>query len=201
MLIDARHPGGLWKVRPEITTIFSVAEIWCCTINTKKMIEKLMVNSEILINYYSVYNDTPKEVEKEVALNLLERMLTLYIRVRAFSYAKKKVELCKIQRNISKSHSIRTKMKKSYMDRNKSKQLFLKPHIFKSINGLSTPFFIFLFFLIKYLYHSVQMCSILSPPPPPPPLYYQVCIWINVGNNFMVFIRLDPICSCKTEIP
>ena len=27
-----------------------------------------MVNSEILINYYSVYNDTPEEVEKEVAL-------------------------------------------------------------------------------------------------------------------------------------
>ena len=23
MLIDARHRGGLWKVRPEITTIFS----------------------------------------------------------------------------------------------------------------------------------------------------------------------------------
>ena len=54
------------------------------------MIEKLMVNSEILINYYCVYNDTPKEVEKEVALNLLDHMLTLYIRVRAFSYAKRK---------------------------------------------------------------------------------------------------------------
>ena len=110
------------------------------------MIKKLMVNSEILINHYSVYNDTPKEVEKEAALNLLERMSTLYIRVRAFSYAKKKLELHKIQRNISKFHSIRTKMKKSYMDRNKYKQLFLKPHIFKTINGLSTPFFIFLFF-------------------------------------------------------
>ena len=157
MLIDARHRGGLWKVRPEITTIFSVAEIWCCTINTKKMIKKLMFNSEILINYYSV-NDTPKEVEKEVALNLLERMSTLHIRVRAFSYAKKKVELHKIQRNISKSHSIRTKMKKSYMDRNKSKQLFLKPHILKTMNGLSTRFPIFVF-LIKYLYHIVQMCS------------------------------------------
>ena len=74
------------------------------------MIEKLMVNSEILINYSSVYNDNPKEVEKEVALNLLECMLTLYIRVRAFSHAIKKVELHKIQRNISKSHSIRTKI-------------------------------------------------------------------------------------------
>ena len=52
-----------------------------------------MVNSEILINYYSVYNDTPKEVEKEVAHNLLERMSILYTRGRAFSYAKKKVEL------------------------------------------------------------------------------------------------------------
>ena len=87
MLIDARNRGGLWKVRPEITTIFSVAEIFfksstsgiVRSINTKKIIEKLMVNSEILINYYSVYNDTPEEVEKEVALNLLEHMLTLYI--------------------------------------------------------------------------------------------------------------------------
>ena len=63
-----------------------------------------MVNSEILINYYCVYNDTPGEVEKEVALNLLDHMLTLYIRVRTFSYAKKKVELHKIQTNTSKSH-------------------------------------------------------------------------------------------------
>ena len=77
-----------------------------------------MVNSEILINYYSVYNDTPEEVEKEVALNLLDHMLTLYIRVRDFSYAKKKVELHKLQTNTSKSHSIRTEMKKSNMDRN-----------------------------------------------------------------------------------
>ena len=125
MLIDARNRGGLWKVRPEIT-IFSVAGIFfksstsgvVRSISTKKIIEKLMVNSEILINYYSVYNDTPEEVEKEVAHNLLDHILTHYIRVRAFPYAKKKVELQKIQTNISKSHSIRTEMKKSYMDRN-----------------------------------------------------------------------------------
>ena len=78
-----------------------------------------MVNSEILINYYGVYNDTPEEVEKEVALNLLDHILTLYIKVGALSYAKKKVEMHKIQRNISISHSIRTERKKSYMhDRN-----------------------------------------------------------------------------------
>ena len=59
-----------------------------------------MVNSEILINYYSVYNVTPKEAEKEVAINLLDHMLILRIRVRDFSYAKKKVELHKIQRNV-----------------------------------------------------------------------------------------------------
>ena len=59
------------------------------SINTKKIIKQLMINSEILINYYSVYNDTPEEFEKEVALNILDHMLTLYIRVRAFSYAKK----------------------------------------------------------------------------------------------------------------
>ena len=28
MLIDARNRGGLWKVRPGITTMFSVAEIF-----------------------------------------------------------------------------------------------------------------------------------------------------------------------------
>ena len=77
MLIDARNRGGLWKVRPEITTIFSVAEISfksstsgvVRSINTKKIIEKLMVNSEILINYYSVYNVTlPKKLRRKLHL-------------------------------------------------------------------------------------------------------------------------------------
>ena len=65
--------GGLWKVRPEITTIFYFAEIFfksststsgvVQSINTKKINEKLMAKSEILINYFSVYNDSPEEIE------------------------------------------------------------------------------------------------------------------------------------------
>ena len=73
-------------------------------------------------------------------------MLTLYIRVRAFSYAKNKVDVHKIQTNAAKSRSIRTELKKSYILTNPcEKRLFLKSHIFETLIGLST----FVFFLIN----------------------------------------------------
>ena len=41
MLIDARNRGGLWKVRPEITTIFSVAEIFKSSTSTSGVVRSI----------------------------------------------------------------------------------------------------------------------------------------------------------------
>ena len=89
--------GGLWKIRPEICKIYSVAELlfkysttgFIRSIDVKQMVDKLLVNAEVLSNYSQIYNYA--NVEKEIAMNLLDHMLTLYLQVRSFSYAKDKI--------------------------------------------------------------------------------------------------------------
>ena len=76
------------------------------------MLEKLLVNAEVLTNHSNICSDI-SDVKKEIALNLLEHMLTLYIRLRSFSYAKDKVQAHNILAKRQKSLSFRTEMKKS----------------------------------------------------------------------------------------
>ena len=52
------------------------------------------------------------EIKKEIGLNLLEDMLTLYIRIRAHSHAKDKQEDHKMSKNKTKARSLRTEIKK-----------------------------------------------------------------------------------------
>ena len=86
----------LWKVRPEVCKIFSVAEFlfkysttgFVHSIDVKQIVAKLLVNAEILSNYSLIYSDT--KVGREIAFNLLDHMLTLYLRVRSFSWTKLK---------------------------------------------------------------------------------------------------------------
>ena len=61
------------------------------------MVDKLLVNAEVLSNYSQIYSDA--NVEKEIAMNLLDHLLALYLRVRSFSYAKDKIETHKIEKN------------------------------------------------------------------------------------------------------
>ena len=70
------------------------------------------MNAEILTNYSNICNDI-SDVKKEIALNLLEHMLTLYIRLRSFSYAKDKVQAHKILAETKFTCSLRTEMKTS----------------------------------------------------------------------------------------
>ena len=66
------------------------------------MVEKLLVNAEILTNNSNICSDI-SDVKKEIALNLLGHMFTLYIRLRSFSYAKGKVQAHKILAKRQKS--------------------------------------------------------------------------------------------------
>ena len=76
------------------------------------MVQKLIVHPDILSNYSTISCDLP-HIKKEVKMNLLEHMLTLYLRVRTFSYAKDKVEQFKLLKKRSKSRALRTEIKKS----------------------------------------------------------------------------------------
>ena len=53
------------------------------------MVSQLMENPSVLCNFNKVRNQSVEKVSKEIALNLLEHLITLYVRVRAFSLGKR----------------------------------------------------------------------------------------------------------------
>ncbi len=119
-LVDARNRGGLWKMSSEVLSIFSIVEAHfrshsCSTYNridAKDMVNVLLQNSEILSQFSKVRGRAEQKADKDIAMDLLEDMFTLYIRVRAFSYAKDCQERHKIKSKKAKEKSLRTSIKK-----------------------------------------------------------------------------------------
>lgn len=117
--VDTLNRGGLWKVTEEVVAIFSVAEkqFLATTKNTtnridcKAIVDVLLRNSLILDSFSKIRGKSSTHVKKEIALNLLNDLLTLYIRVRSFSFAKDKVQASKIKSKATKSRSLRTSIK------------------------------------------------------------------------------------------
>jgi len=121
-LINVRNRGGLWNVRKEVVILFSIVEkyfkTYCDTgfvrrFDTPNMVSELITHPDILANYSVIYNDTEQEISEEFALNLLEHLITLYLRLRSFSYAKDKVQQHKMASKSSKKRSLRTEIKKA----------------------------------------------------------------------------------------
>ena len=110
LLVSIRNRGSLWKVSPEVVKIFSLAEVYfrsktsssVVKIDAKDIVAKLMTDFGVLSNFSNIRSKAEK-VDKEIALNLLEQLLSLYIRVRGFSYAKEKLQQHKVAAHKTKS--------------------------------------------------------------------------------------------------
>eukprot|EP00795_Rhopilema_esculentum_P009796 gene9796-18358_t len=100
-LIQCQSRGGLWGVKREVIELFKLVEeefrretqSHVVSINCQEITQKLMKH----INITSLFN-TIKEydahiLEKDTSLSLLENMIKLYLRVRAFSITKTKTQL------------------------------------------------------------------------------------------------------------
>ena len=113
--------GGLWKVSPEVVKIFRLAEVYfrsktsssMVKIDAKIIVAKLMTDFGVLSNFSNLHSKAEEKVDKEIALNLLEQLLSLYIRVRGFSYAKDRLQQHKVAAHKTKSRSSRTEIKKA----------------------------------------------------------------------------------------
>ena len=98
LLIQALTRGGLKAVKLEIQSIFKITEeryrvetnscAMKSKIDTRKVVLSLMKDSDIRSLYNSIVTDTFNNCSSEIKENLLEKMLKLYLRVRAFSTAK-----------------------------------------------------------------------------------------------------------------
>ena len=77
------------------------------------MVSELLRNSSVLCNFNKLRNMTTEKVSKEIAFNLLEQLVLLYIRVRTFSWVKSRNDLEKIKSKKKKVRSLRTEIKKA----------------------------------------------------------------------------------------
>ncbi len=77
------------------------------------LVKKVLKDSFILSHYKSICTDVEPMVDKELSFNLLEQIVTLFFRVRTFSYAKDVREKHKVAKKKSRQHSLRTEIKKS----------------------------------------------------------------------------------------
>ena len=118
-LVNLKDRGGLWKVNVTVFSIFKTAEFhflqatknFTTKIDSKGIVSSLLKDPWILACFSKIRSKSESPVQKEVAMNLFEDMLSLYIRVRSHSYAKNKQQLHKIQSGKTKARSLRTDMK------------------------------------------------------------------------------------------
>ena len=75
-----------------------------------------MTNLTVLTHAATIRSNSSDLIKKELALNLQEDLLTLYIRVRSFSFAKDQQQAFKIRQAKLKSRSLRTALKRTSAD-------------------------------------------------------------------------------------
>ena len=86
-----------------------------CTrnIDSKALTSLLLKDCGVLSNFNKVRNNSDEKISKEVALNCLEHIIMLYIRVRTFSYVRNIQQLHKIESKKKKANSLRKEIKKA----------------------------------------------------------------------------------------
>ena len=111
-LILSQSRGGLVAVIDEVQNIFKIVEKkfrietskqHVRKINTRKMVDELLRNSEIISMYGSLTEPISLDINEEIKENLLASLIRLYLRVRAFSLA----------RDITSKHRLALKAKKA----------------------------------------------------------------------------------------
>ena len=70
-------------------------------IDSQKMVSELLRNSSVLCNFNKLRNMTTEIVNKEIAFNLLEQLVLLYIRVHTFSWVKSRNDLGNLSTTIT----------------------------------------------------------------------------------------------------
>ena len=122
--------GGLWKVSNDTQKIFQICEtafqknknevMKYHQIDISDLCQKLLKNSSVQSHYYNIYSSINPKVSKENAVNLLEELMLLYLRIRSHSFSKDSKETYKMKSKKSKEHSLRTTIKKASIDSNYS---------------------------------------------------------------------------------
>ena len=98
ILIATQNRGGLATAAPMMVDVFKIAELMfgrksgipgTHMLDTQKMVKYLLQNVELLSKFNTLTQDI--SMEDEIKHIILSKMLSLYLRVRSFSFSKKVV--------------------------------------------------------------------------------------------------------------
>ena len=95
------------------TTSFSATNCYVRSTFVKEALRKEKITS----NFFSACYSEDLQVKKELRMNLLEHMISLFFNVRMFSHAKDIKEQHKIQKKESRKRALRKEMKKSEIEK------------------------------------------------------------------------------------
>ena len=122
-LINMKNRGGLWKLGEATQKIFEICEIAfkrkrdkflkSHKIDIKDLCASLMKDPVLLAEYHNFYGSVDPKFSKENALNLLEELISLYLRIRCHSFAKYIIESHKMKSQRSRERSLRTSIKRA----------------------------------------------------------------------------------------
>eukprot|EP00112_Aurelia_sp_Birch-Aquarium-sp1_P008827 Seg1983.6 transcript_id=Seg1983.6/GoldUCD/mRNA.D3Y31 product="hypothetical protein" protein_id=Seg1983.6/GoldUCD/D3Y31 len=120
-LVDSLNRGGLWKINETCQKILTIAELKFLAftnvgvtknIDSKKLVSELCVDQDLLALYQTLLSSAALPVDKDVAKDVLERILILFIKVRSFSYAKEIVNKFKINQRKARSKALRKEIQR-----------------------------------------------------------------------------------------
>ena len=118
-IIDTLNRGGLWKMNSHTIDIFKFTEGLfrietaknSTNIDADKLITSVITNPTVISYYKEIYGGIEPILPTEAAMNLLEEVVGLHIRVRCHWYARGIKEKHQSEKKETKKKSLRTELK------------------------------------------------------------------------------------------
>lgn len=120
-LISSLSRGGLWNPTKKAQKIFLRAEHHfrnnCKTdqrsINIEAVIEKCCKDTDVVAFFNEIVSESSLEIDSRISKDMLHSIITLYLRVRSFSFARDVIQKHKIKQKQVKAKSLRKEIKRA----------------------------------------------------------------------------------------
>ena len=131
-LVSSLNRGGLWSVTLPAEKIFLKTENYFrqSTVNEAfhkidigSITRKSSMDSDVLANYDLIMSEAECKPDIHVRKDVLHDILSLYVRVRSFSYSKDIVQLYRIKAKQNKSKSLRKEISRSCQENEQPRQV------------------------------------------------------------------------------
>lgn len=130
-LVSSLNRGGLWAVTLPAQKIFLKTEHYFRQSTLKAGLKKIDIvgitlkstsDGDVLANYHLIVADAGCKPDSDVKKGILHDIVSLYVRVRSFSYAKDTVQRYKIKAKQIKSKSLRKEISRSCQENEQQRQ-------------------------------------------------------------------------------